>query len=684
MGTLVTLIIRTVLMTFTLVNIAAQTQSDPVWGVLFGGTYNYHDASFTRLGTYPSCCPSFTTGDGVAIHGGAFYRLSISKGFAFEGRVIAGGEHGTFLYNENTVVADLRDTLKVVRATFEHRLESSIVSAGIEPLASLSLVKGLDLIAGPRISLNVTQQFTQSETLTQPADYGAYLGADRTWVSTSAEIPNTSSIRFALLGGLRLRLPQKSTSTLGLGFELLYAYGLQNVTLDNPWRIHQLRFSAAVSFGIRPAEKPPRDTCTDCPISIARNIPEAPITRSRDTAQPVSVASPPVVRTPRIEIAAIDNGDTTTGSITVYERNRRIIILHPMLGHVYFDEGQSILPHRYQLAIAKSFRDTLGLAPLEALQGELGIIAQRMKMHPDAWLSITGTTSSTQRDDGLKLARARAEEVRSMMNKLGVYDDRLRVSARVYPERPTTFADSATQLLAQEENRRVELSSNNPAILAPVKLGTIEKLHSPAGLMIKTDAGSASDSLRYTLVVRRGNEVVVSRKIDPADGNGQLTLDLQEDLLGSTGDSLTVEMITIREGRPITMARRHLPVMQDEQEFTKTSRSGDLEIERYGLILFDFDEAKISKQHERQLQFIRTRIRENTTVTIIGATDEIGSQNYNRELSLKRAKEVARRLGVPGAVVVGNGEGSPSLPNELPEGRASNRTVIIELATPVR
>jgi outer membrane protein OmpA-like peptidoglycan-associated protein len=271
-----------------------------------------------------------------------------------------------------------------------------------------------------------------------------------------------------------------------------------------------------------------------------------------------------------------------------------------------------------------------------------------------------------------------------MMNKLGVYDDRLRVSARVYPERPTTFADSATQLLAQEENRRVELSSNNPAILAPVKLGTVQKLHYPAGLVIKTAVEASADSSQYTVVVRRGSDVVASRVVQPTEGEGVLTLDLQQDLHESSGDSLLVELTTNRGGRPIIMGQRRVPIKQDEQEYTQTSRSGDLEIERYGLILFEFDEAKISKQHERQLQFIRSRIRENTTVTVIGATDQIGSQTYNRELSMKRAKEVARRLGVSGAVVVGNGEDSPSLPNELPEGRASNRTVIIELATPVK
>jgi outer membrane protein OmpA-like peptidoglycan-associated protein len=60
-------------------------------------------------------------------------------------------------------------------------------------------------------------------------------------------------------------------------------------------------------------------------------------------------------------------------------------------------------------------------------------------------------------------------------------------------------------------------------------------------------------------------------------------------------------------------------------------------------------------------------------------TDRAGSDDYNRLLSLRRAREVARMLGVKDVVVEGLGEDSPQFPNQLPEGRAANRTVIVEL-----
>jgi outer membrane protein OmpA-like peptidoglycan-associated protein len=287
-------------------------------------------------------------------------------------------------------------------------------------------------------------------------------------------------------------------------------------------------------------------------------------------------------------------------------------------------------------------------------------------------------------DEGIRLARARAEVVRRTMNELGIYDDRMRVTSRIYPDKPTTFSDTAMGRYAQEENRRVELQSNHPAILAPIKLGSRERVHSPERIIVNSEAVSAPVAKPYMLRARRGDDVVAERTFTPTISSGLLSIDLPSALVSNTGDTLTVEITSDEGGISVVHQQKTIPISYDVQEFNRTLRTGDLEIERYGLILFEFDEARISKQHESQLQFIRSRIRENTDVEIIGATDQIGSSDYNRELSLKRAREVARRLGVQRVRVVGQGEDEPALPNDLPEGRASNRTVIIQLATPVK
>jgi outer membrane protein OmpA-like peptidoglycan-associated protein len=64
-------------------------------------------------------------------------------------------------------------------------------------------------------------------------------------------------------------------------------------------------------------------------------------------------------------------------------------------------------------------------------------------------------------------------------------------------------------------------------------------------------------------------------------------------------------------------------------------------------------------------------------------TDVLGSDEYNRDLSQRRAKEVARALGVTSVTIDARGESAPQFVNDLPEGRASNRTVVVELKTKV-
>ena len=68
------------------------------------------------------------------------------------------------------------------------------------------------------------------------------------------------------------------------------------------------------------------------------------------------------------------------------------------------------------------------------------------------------------------------------------------------------------------------------------------------------------------------------------------------------------------------------------------------------------------------------------SVEFIGHTDHIGSEEYNLELSVKRAQSVVQYLtqnGVPAGRLKfrGEGEGRPISTNETDEGRAQNRRV---------
>ncbi|MDG3042843.1 OmpA family protein [Roseicyclus marinus] len=99
-------------------------------------------------------------------------------------------------------------------------------------------------------------------------------------------------------------------------------------------------------------------------------------------------------------------------------------------------------------------------------------------------------------------------------------------------------------------------------------------------------------------------------------------------------------------------------------------------------ILFDIDSAAIRASLQSDLRALARNLQQypDTTVDVIGHTDNTGSAGYNQDLSARRAQAVAGVLleqGVsPGRVrAFGRGEDEPVASNLTPEGRAQNRRV---------
>jgi outer membrane protein OmpA-like peptidoglycan-associated protein len=101
-------------------------------------------------------------------------------------------------------------------------------------------------------------------------------------------------------------------------------------------------------------------------------------------------------------------------------------------------------------------------------------------------------------------------------------------------------------------------------------------------------------------------------------------------------------------------------------------------------ILFAVDSAALSAQSMRSLDEFAQVMREfpKTAILIQGYTDSSGSEQYNMQLSERRAKAVYNHLALREVeegrmAAIGYGEGYPVADNGTPEGRAQNRRVAI-------
>jgi outer membrane protein OmpA-like peptidoglycan-associated protein len=95
----------------------------------------------------------------------------------------------------------------------------------------------------------------------------------------------------------------------------------------------------------------------------------------------------------------------------------------------------------------------------------------------------------------------------------------------------------------------------------------------------------------------------------------------------------------------------------------------------------------IKERNKTLIHQIVKRIKEipDATVTVIGHTDSIGKEDYNIELSKRRAQEAYKQILASGLVpseritYEGAGPYKALYDNGLPQGRAFNRTVTVAL-----
>jgi len=657
---------------------AVAQEARPEYGILGQWLSNQHTGDFKKLGTFPSCCPQFTTGSGSGPGFGAWLGLPLSNNLRLLTRLTYTSESGVLQDDERSFVADLRDTInpKVVDATFHHELTATLTSIGIQPMLAWRAVGGLDIMGGLRVGLVTTSTFRQTEVLTQPDDYGAYLGTGRTWVDTGGPIPDGSSLRATLSVGARYVLPLNADHSLFLAPEFTYQYALTGVTSSVTWNVHQL------SAGLGLAWSPAPTSVTPIPV--------------RDTVPPPPPSPVRPFLAGSVRMVGVEEGGKETSDVTIRIEEVIASDLRPLLNHVYFDEGSSRIPDRYialRPASTSAFREDqlYSTSTMDTYHTMLNIIGNRLSATPAASITLTGCTSEDGSDKGSELARKRAEAVRTYLTSVwGIDATRVTVNARTLPSKPTRSGAPADIQLASEENRRVEIESNNDAILMPVRTTDTVRTANPPALRVYTESKAQAGVQRWAIDITQDGRNLYSTSsaqlgttVVPLSVDWRVTSD--RTLVPKTESPVEARltMEDVGGGLLISVPAR-VPVRQLTIQKKRVERIEDREIDRFSLILFDFNDASVKGQNGGIIRLIKDRITPNSLVTINGYTDVLGTESYNEELSRNRAIETARSLGLPVSSALGLGEQRPLYPNTLPEGRAYNRTVTVTVETPIK
>jgi outer membrane protein OmpA-like peptidoglycan-associated protein len=391
------------------------------------------------------------------------------------------------------------------------------------------------------------------------------------------------------------------------------------------------------------------------------------------------------------EIAFPPQGSVKLEPETVTVEEITIVDSAPLLNFVYFDAGQAMIPQRYSLfkaaAEAGSFDEKALRGTLEKYHNVLNIIGKRAMDRPKARLKITGCNSGAGEEKGrMELARRRAETIAEYLRTVwGIDPHRMQIEARGLP----VLASTPNLPEGRAENQRVEIASDDPAILDTVQSSYIEAVCATEQLRITPAIESALPLKRWSIEIHGDG-----KRLDGLSGAGapepSYVLSLKEVGLMNIGGyrSLSAVIEAFDSKNRSFRAEDSSEVRLIRREERLAAREGYKVIEKYALILFDFDRADIKDRNKLVMDRIVGRIREvpSARVTIVGHTDTIGKVDYNVALSKKRA-QAAVDLVASGGIHErekrvfhdGKGPADPLFVNGLPEGRAYNRTVTVTL-----
>ncbi len=390
--------------------------------------------------------------------------------------------------------------------------------------------------------------------------------------------------------------------------------------------------------------------------------------------------------------------DFTVRAPKMIPEKRKVSETLPLLNYVFFDDGSTKISKRYVLlnqAEASNFKE-------EQLQEEatvndngrssrqlniyyniLNIIGDRMRSNPESTISLSGASPK-----GPEEGKLFAQEIQEyLVSVFGINSSRIETKGSTKPAIPSEQPGGTKELASlREGDRRVDIVSTSPALLFEVGGGMMKPVNFNATQVNPLDS-------HLILNVDGAEDVLKSWRVKVIDKEGKVQnygpySKNQASIPGKTilgtsseGDYKVIMTGTTKSGTVITKESTAHLIGQNES----------LEKGYRYSILFNFDKTRTIDSYQSFLQNqVAPLITNGSTVIIHGHTDVIGSEDYNKTLSVERAMGVQRILETTvknsGKSNVkfetyGFGEELNEAPfnNKFPEERFYNRTVIIDI-----
>lgn len=641
-------------------------------GVSINPSLYVHSADFAGLPDIPTCGPAYSGASGFSGSLGLDFMYDIeSMPLFFHSRIDIKGIPGNFSQTEEILIDDPNANPSFQTATLGYALETSFYSLGLSLLANYTIDDRMFVGGGLRFGLLMSPTFEQREQLLSPSNAFFIPQNTRTRNEYSGIIPGFSGFETSLVLNAGYSFPMNKTNTMQLIPQLGYELPLLNVlSTSDSWKVHTLRFGLTIGFSYT--------TEDDVPIEIElnkpTNIPQIAITKPVKPKEKVTENLSSRLESP-LSVAIFDKqGNKVENKLDVEKKVARNMF--SMINYIFFDSGSVSIPERYKRISQEEQRkfsvdDMQADSALQLYHNMLNILGKRLQSSPQSTIILTGTNSNNGIEaENLQMSQQRAEVVRDyLVNVWEIDNNRIQVKSRNLPEEPSRTSTG----YGDEENRRVEITSDNPDIFLPVKFIDTSFNIVNKDIRIGTERINKDNLQRWELRAFAGGRNAVLQ-------SGQTMADtLQIDISPisfaiSKSNKLELKLVSIdAEGNVRLLGENTIPITQTVANKNR--------VEKYNLITFGYNSTAVNDANNYIIEDVKKNILPTSTLTLTGHTDRTGNPQYNKDLSLKRAKEISRFFTANQMVTEGRGFDDLLFPLELPEGRFYSRTVRIIVDT---
>lgn len=687
----------------------AQDEKPMYWiGANAGLNLNYNSADFDGLPGYDCCSKGFGSQMGLSYYLGLLFKYEIQDNLKLDVRLNYKPYAGQFIENQkigNTQVLTQDNQVIVVNAMSDITIDPVMNLFGLDLGVEYLLIPNISILGGLSPSYILQANFSQKELLTTPNN--VVFADNQSKVRNSynnKEILNLNALQFQAYIGVAYKYLLKKDNFIN--FELKYYQSFTNISSVD-WKLNNIFAGVSYEYPIYPKKEKAilndtiynRDTTNI--IVYDANKAKLELVDSQITNK--SLEDDDYIRNThsinekynnyifnKSDISATmkiygineDGSIQDVPTITIEETESEEGF--PVLPYIFFEVDKSELNNTGQNLISKDEtsrfdENNLKWDVFDIYGNTLNIIAKRIKDNRYPIELIGNRIISTNTFEDVKMIEKRLKDVKDYLADTWDIDPN-KISTKVVDVKLNNLAKTDDMYI---EASRVELNSNNVKVIQPVYLKEIVKSSNPPKIGVDVVINATNPPVSWNFNIDQDENKI--RNYNGNDLKFTKIWNVLEEPMPKLEDNLEFKLNAKDNVGSQTDVKEDLQIKQLTIKKKREVLNKDKKLEKYSLIIFDYNSAELKEIHKDVIAKVKASIKANSEVTIAGYADRTGEETYNHQLALKRIEAVKKLLDDSANYkMIPYGSSVLLYDNNTAVGRSLSRTVQISIETPVK